>query len=819
MRLRSLRLSKASALFLFLIVIPCLPSITQAQDDPSTRGKSVYEQLKAFTLAGGSAEVAGLSLRRDRLEMTFDGTFYFTAPIQGRVTGAVFMGSGKFRAGVPPSEFEQDNVKRLLGAEIVESDFKTAVLRFSDDTFDLIGKNRHEAPANAQAQKLAEEAEARMLKQTGANLSARVALSILNDEKPGFFFVNFDGGRRDRFSVVLDYQNRVPVANFGLNGGEKGLIFAYDSADFNNEIWMAFYGAEDYQRGTVTYSDLNDLIDITHYDLNLDLREHKKYLRLSARVESQTRFPNVRAVPFVIGESLGEYESRRLKKQLRLKQVRLGGSDLAFAQEDWEGGFTVFLPSSAPAGQRLDFELTFEGDFMHDAQGFVDRYYWRSDVTGFLDSYYPRSTTTWFPRHGYLDRATFDLTYRHPKKLRIASVGARLSEEPDPELKDTVVTKYRMPQPVALVTFALGPFERHQQAVRWDQGGSGDPITVEFNSLPGSAMAIKEDFILAELDNSLRYFNLMFGKYPYPVFGATFHPFYFGQGFPSMLLIPATDRASKFTYSFIAHETAHQWWGNIVAWRSYRDQWLSEGFAEYSGILYTAIRDGKGARNDLLGRLRRALKEPPETRFGPGKGRLVDVGPIILGHRLQTSKTQGAYEALIYAKGALVLRMLHFLLSDPATGEDKAFFDMMTDFVNRYRDQFASTDDFRRVANEHFVKSPIGRRYQLNNLDWFFKQWVYRSDTPSYKMEYQIQDLPDGKAMLTGTVTQGNVPGDWFMILPVMFSFGGKQEAGATVHALGPKGEFQIRLPARPSKVELDPHHWIISESTSTSRN
>ena len=54
-----------------------------------------------------------------------------------------------------------------------------------------------------------------------------------------------------------------------------------------------------------------------------------------------------------------------------------------------------------------------------------------------------------------------------------------------------------------------------------------------------------------------------------------------------MLLMPKADMATKHTYRFIAHETAHQWWGNIVAWRSYRDQWLSEGFAEYSGILYT----------------------------------------------------------------------------------------------------------------------------------------------------------------------------------------------------------------------------------------
>ena len=251
------------------------------------------------------------------------------------------------------------------------------------------------------------------------------------------------------------------------------------------------------------------------------------------------------------------------------------------------------------------------------------------------------------------------MTYRHPKKLRIASVGKRLSEDIDVEDKNTMVTKYQMQQPVALITFALGPFERHAQMVRWDQGGVGDPIPVEFDSLSGSVAAIKEDFILAELDNSLRYFTSLFGRYPYPTFGAAFHPFSFGQGFPSLLMIPPADHASKYTYVFIAHETAHQWWGNIVAWRSYRDQWLSEGFAEYSGVLYTGLREGAGAREELISQLRSSLKDPPETLTGLAKGRLVDVGPIILGHRLSTTKTLGAYQTLIYNKGALVLRMLH----------------------------------------------------------------------------------------------------------------------------------------------------------------
>jgi aminopeptidase N len=433
------------------------------------------------------------------------------------------------------------------------------------------------------------------------------------------------------------------------------------------------------------------------------------------------------------------------------------------------------------------------------------------------DCYYPRSNTAWFPRHGYLDRASFDLTFRHSKRLHVASVGVRLSEAADPEDKDASISKYQMQLPVALVTFALGPFKRYNDNIKWEKDGSLTPL--EFNSLPGDLAAIKEDFIMAELSNSVRYFTSLFGSYPYPSFGATFHPFGFGQGIATMLMIPPADRASKFTYLFIAHETAHQWWGNIVSWRSYRDQWLSEGFAEYSGIWYTGLRESRGAKEELLSRLRSSLKDPPETLTGVGKGRLVDVGPIILGHRLNTSKTGGAYQTLIYNKGALVLRMLHFMLSNPATGEGQPFFDMMTDFVERYRNKTASTDDFRTVVNEHFVKTPIAKKYGMTNLNWLFRQAVYQSEFPSYEMQYKITPDADGKVLVSGTITQKNAGENWIMVLPVKFGFGGKQEAMGTVAVQGASTPFQIKLPAAPSSVKLDPDRWILAENVSVKGN
>ena len=105
----------------------------------------MYERIRSFGLTGPALSVENLLFKRDRVDMTFTGTFVFTAPVGDRVTGAVFQGHGTFRAPVPPSSFERENVRRLLHADSVESSFETAVMIFTDDTFQKIhaGKIRH----------------------------------------------------------------------------------------------------------------------------------------------------------------------------------------------------------------------------------------------------------------------------------------------------------------------------------------------------------------------------------------------------------------------------------------------------------------------------------------------------------------------------------------------------------------------------------------------------------------------------------------------------------------------------------------------------
>lgn len=785
----------------FLLACVALgPNARRLAAQAPPEGIELYNALKRFELSGQGATVDGFTLKRDRVEMTFSGTFYFQAPIGGRVYGAVFLGKGTFRAAPPNSVFEQENVRRMLKADVVESDFETAVLRFSDDTFALIGQGAAPQQAPAAVLKLAEGFEPRLVEETGANVSARLAISILNKEEPGFFIAQFDKGRRDRFAFVMDYQCRIPVATFDINGGEKGLIFAYRRNLYGNDTWMAFYSLGDYERRKVEYSDSHDLVNVQHYTMEADARQPRKFLHLRVAMDV-TPLANVIAVPFTLNESMGEYDKQRLKKALRVKSATFGdGSPAAIVQEDWEAGLTLFLPAQRARGDQFRLAVELDGDAMFDS-------------TYIPECFYPVSSVGWYPRHGYLQRSTFDITFRHKKNHRVASVGMRVREEASPDDDSDMLTEWKMDSPVALVGFGVGRLERHEEARKLRDGTD---LPVEFYSMPGYILAIKEDFILAELGNTVDYFGAIFGKYPYLRFGAVFHPRGYGQGLASMLLLPRSDRASKYTYSFIAHETAHQWWGNVVAWRSYRDQWLSEGFAEYSGILYTRLRDKPAAQRDLLRDTRDILVYPPVTEVGIGKGRLADVGPLILGHRLNTRETFGAYSALIYNKGALVLRMLHFLFTDMETGDGQAFFDMMTDFVRRHQNDAATTESFIAVANEHFARTYVAKRFGIMDLNWFFRQYVYQSVLPSYSFSYTIENKADGTAALHGSLEQMGTPDKWFMVLPLTIRFGKDQQAVVPVGAIGPKTPVNVALPSRPTSVELDPDMWVLSEKTTT---
>jgi aminopeptidase N len=216
-----------------------------------------------------------------------------------------------------------------------------------------------------------------------------------------------------------------------------------------------------------------------------------------------------------------------------------------------------------------------------------------------------------------------------------------------------------------------------------------------------------------------------------------------------------------FWDSVTPHEVAHQWWGDLIGWSSYRDQWMSEGFATFSASLYLMYTSPKmDDYHKYWNDQHRLLLD--KNAYGK---RPIDVGPVTMGYRIDNTKTgEDVYRAVIYAKGAYILQMIRMMYWTPQYG-DQPFKKSMQAFVHEYAGKAASTEDFK-----HCIEKTMPPWVDVNHdgkLDWFFNEYVYGTELPHYDLTSDIATGPDGAATIHFKVAQSGVSNNFFMIVPL----------------------------------------------------
>jgi len=249
----------------------------------------------------------------------------------------------------------------------------------------------------------------------------------------------------------------------------------------------------------------------------------------------------------------------------------------------------------------------------------------------------------------------------------------------------------------------------------------------------------------------------------------------FGQSWPELVWVPicyyfdttvrhqlGMDWGDRGYWKVVTpHEVAHQWWGHTVGFESYRDQWMSEGFADMSASLYLSMieKDPKkylafwnDERDLLLERNREGF-------------RAIDVGPLTMGYRTSNSRTGfDTTRRLIYPKGAYVLHLLPMMMHDRQTG-DQHFKETMQDFVKTYAGRSATTEGFKAMIEKHMT--PEMDVEGNHRMDWFFNEYVYGTQLPSYKTEASFDIGTDGDVVMSLKVTQSGVDDKFRMVVPL----------------------------------------------------
>jgi aminopeptidase N len=231
---------------------------------------------------------------------------------------------------------------------------------------------------------------------------------------------------------------------------------------------------------------------------------------------------------------------------------------------------------------------------------------------------------------------------------------------------------------------------------------------------------------------------------------------------------------------FLAHETAHQWWGQGTAPANYRERWLSEAWAQYAAALWLRERVGEGAFRSMMDRMARwALRHD-------------DAGPIHLGQRLGHLKEDPrVFRAVVYDKGAWVLHMLRGLVGD------QAFFAGARAFLERHRYAKAGTEDLRAALEE-----ASGR-----DLRPYFESWIYGTGLPTLVWSSRTDRLAGGIRTTVEVRPQG-LPGPLPLHLELTWS-GGHEVLSVLLDAAG--GSWTIDTAQEPRRVTLNEDRGLLA--------
>jgi hypothetical protein len=710
-------------------------------------------------------DVHDLKISAEDLDLVLtDGSVFVVASDQG-LTGLVLLGRGELRFHPAPA-IEKGQLKIFSGAEALDTRFEAAYIRLNPQDVPAVVDLERLTPRRVDSRDFRRADE---LFREHVPQSFAVDMSDLSRElwslmpQAGDFLAEIHTPRYDTLTYVRAISEPEDISFFDRKRHKNIAVYSSVNA-------RARFGRSYNEDELVSY-------DVLGYDIEVNVAPDRQTLAGRARLQIRVLATSINSITLRLAESLtvqsivsdqfGRLLGVRVRNQntiiINLPAVVLRGDDLiltiAYAgklepqREDSEALQAAGRPPQGGAADDAGPAFQPERSYLYS-----NRSYW-----------HPQATVT--------DYATASLRITVPAGFDCVASGTL--DEGFPAViagrdgQPSKVYLFTTAQPLRYLAFVISRFVRLDPV---DIPGTSGTMRLVVQANPRQVRRGRE--LGERASDIIRFYESIVGDYPYPSFTLAVvesdlpgghSPGYFAalnQPLPNTPLVWRNDPASfeAFPEFFIAHEIAHQWWGQAVGWRNYHEQWLSEGFAQYFAALYARHRRGDDTFADVLRQFR---------RWGMQQS---DQGPIYLGYRLGHIRGDSrVFRAVLYNKSAAVLHMLRRLVGD------EKFFRGVRRFYNASRFKKAGTDDFREA-----METESGR-----SLQRFFEQWIYGSTLPRLKFASRIEAADGGQRVVLHVEQLGEV---FDLPLTVTLSYADKRDVQVIVPVTDRVVDFPVTL-------------------------
>jgi hypothetical protein len=695
----------------------------QAEDDEwrimSVELLSAIDALYRLTLDPTTQyEARGLLIAAEDLQLSLPSGSVFVARADGEVTALVLRGRGELVFSPAPAT-EKGQLRLFAGADVLRTTFDSVFLR--------IQPGEYHGRINA-SQLVKRGVDARELARADEIFSEFVSAS---------YGIDLRDLSRERWSLLPGFGDlvaeirtrRYGTLTYARSTAEAEDITLFDRKRKRN---IALYASVERlaSRGRFYTEDDRAEYDVLDYDLDLSYAPERQWLEGRARLRLRVKSWALAVLTLRLAAELN-VESVHSDAFGRLLSLRVVDQD----------SLIVNLPSAVPKDTSLVLTVVYSGRI--EPQTLDREAIWQdqtSDVPVVLPEarFLYSNRSYWYPQAQVSDYATAVTRLTVPPGYTCVATG-----DPAPGSPVTIDDGRRTfafvaSQPARYLSFVVSRFTPVTTGVvEAAEPVTGDGGASQVASGPrqgGVRMAIAANprqvgrgrEMASKVTAIMQFYRSLAGDFPYRSFTLALvesqtpgghSPAYFvvlNQPLPTSPFVWRNDPVAFEGYPdfFLAHEIAHQWWGQAVGWKNYHEQWLSEGFAQYFAALYAERDRGRDRFDSILRRMRRTAMDAS------------DQGPVYLGYRLGHITGQGrVFRSLVYNKGAAVLHMLRRLVGD------EVFFRAVRRFYAESRFAKAGTDDLRRV-----FAAEAGR-----SLERFFERWIHGASLPRLVFSYHVE--------------------------------------------------------------------------------